>query len=541
MTMNLRYTSFCTWLFLCCSVVGSAQSAPTTGSIVRPLGDSTPDPFPRPNALAEQVGFWRSVYGYWSLGQVALHDMDYPGIVYEVIDLPGEVSEGYTAAQKKFVDEHRTALQIQLQSLAQRYKTPSLLSDAERELLFRIQSVAGEEAVAGAAERLRSQRGLRERFRRGLEISGRYDGTFRRIFSDAGLPTDLALLPHVESSFQTSARSSAGAVGVWQFTRGAGRLFLKMNSAIDERLDPVASARGAARYLGHAYDTLGNWAFAVTSYNHGIEGMLRAKKQSGDDFAQAVREYQSRSFGFASKNFYTEFLAARDVANNPHDFFVGGVQLDPPLDTQKLVLDRKMSAGQLAKLHEVSLKQMAELNPAWSRRAARGELPLPAGVEVWLPGKPQPEKLNLVVAAPVAQAAPTAAPQMDAASVPPATSRNYHVVRRHDTLFGIAARYGMDVAALQALNNRAPDNNVVRIGDKLLVVEDARDATAPVIVPEAATVEDGADIIHVVRKGETPIEIASSYGITVAKLLASNDLTKRSIIRPGQRFRIPRE
>jgi membrane-bound lytic murein transglycosylase D len=528
--MNLRHASFCMGLLLCCSVFGNAQSAPASGSIAR---ETTTDPFPRPNALAEQVGFWRSVYGYWSLGQVALHDLDYPGIVYEVIDLPGEVSEGYTAAQKKFVDDRRAALQVQLQSLARRYQTPSMLSDSERELLFRIQSIAGEDAVAGAAERLRSQRGLRERFRRGLEISGRYDATFRRIFSDAGLPTDLAFLPHVESSFQTSARSSAGAVGVWQFTRGAGRLFLKMNSAIDERLDPVASARGAARYLGHAYNTLGNWAFAVTSYNHGIQGMLHAKNQVGDDFGQAVREYQSRSFGFASKNFYTEFLAARDVANNPHEFFVGGVQLDPPLDIKNVVLDRRISAGQLAKIHEVTLKQMVAVNPAWSLRAARGDLPLPVGIEVWLPGKLQPEKLNAVVAA------PAVAPQLDAATVAPATSRNYHVVRRHDTLFGIAARYSMDVAALQAMNNRAPDNDVVRVGDKLLVVAAARDET-PVIAPETAATDDGADIIHVVRKGETPIEIASSYGIPVAKLLASNDLTKQSIIRPGQRFRIPR-
>lgn len=533
MTMKLCYTSFFTWLFLGCSVAGSAQSAPASGSIVRLPNESTPDPFPRPAALAEQVGFWRSVYGHWSLGQVALHDMDYPGIVYEVIDLPGEVSEGYTAAQKKFVEDRRLALQVQLQSLAQRYKTPSLLSDAERELLFRIQSVAGENAVAGAAERLRSQRGLRERFRRGLEISGRYDATFRRIFSDAGLPTDLAFLPHVESSFQTSARSSAGAVGVWQFTRGAGRIFLKMNSAIDERLDPVASARGAARYLSHAYDTLGNWAYAVTSYNHGIEGMLRAKKTVGDDFAQAVREYQSRSFGFASKNFYTEFLAARDVASNPNDFFVDGVRPEPPLEFKTVVLDRKMSASQLAKLHEVSLKQITELNPAWSRRAARGELPLPAGIEVWLPGKPQAEKLNLVVATPVA------APPVDLVSKPVSTANSYHVVRRHDTLFGIAAQYGIEVTSLQALNNRAANDDVVRIGDKLLVAEGTRDVAGPADVPESAATE--ADIFHVVRKGETPVKIATSYGITVAKLLASNDLTRQSIIRPGQRFRIPRQ
>lgn len=527
MTMNPRCTP--SWLLLCFSVLGTAQAAPTTtdASVARPplsVSAAVPDPFPRPDALADQVAFWRSVYGYWSSQQVALHDLSYPGIVYEVIDLPGEVSERYTPAQKNFIEERRMALQVQLQSLAQRYKTPSLLSDSERELLFRIHSAAGEAAVEGAAERVRSQRGLRERFRRGLEISGRYDATFRRIFTDAGLPPDLAFLPHVESSFQTSARSSAGAVGVWQFTRGAGRIFLKMNSAIDERLDPVASARGAARYLNHAYGALGHWAFAVTSYNHGIDGMLRAKQQVGDDFAQAIREYQSRSFGFASKNFYTEFLAARDVASNPQDYFAGGVRPEPPLALEKVVLERKMSARHLARLHKVDLKHLAELNPAWSRRAARGELPLPVGVEVWLPGPAQPEKPSPVaVAAARMETAPVAAAQ-----TPPAAARQYHVVRRNDTLFGIAARYGMDVAALQTLNKRSPDNDVVRLGDKLLVVKNTRAATP-----------DNAEIIHIVRKGETPIEIALSYGVPVAKLLTSNDLTRHSVIRPGQRFRIP--
>lgn len=531
MTMNLRCTL--PFIFFSNLIFSAAQAIPVTEAATAPpsSADNTPpDPFHRPEALADQVAFWRSVYGYWSSRQVALHDLAYPGIIYEVVDLPGQVGDSYTAEQKKFIEERRTALQTQLESLAQRYTNVSSLSDAERELLFRIRSIAGDDAVLGAAERVRSQRGMRERFRRGLEISGRYDAMFRRIFSDAGLPTDLALLPHVESSFQTSARSSAGAVGVWQFTRGAGRVFLKMNAAVDERLDPVASARGAARYLDHAHGILGNWAFTVTSYNHGIQGMLRAKKQVGDDFAQAVRTYQSRSFGFASKNFYTEFLAARDVAKNPQDYFAESIRLEPPLNLHKVVLERKLSAGQLAKLHQVSLAQLAELNPAWSRRAARGELPLPVGVDVWLPAKTSPEKHNPTTVATLVSAPDT---QTEAAPRPASTVRKYHVVRRHDTLSGIAAHYRLDVAELQALNNRAPGNKGVRLGEKLLVAEG--DAPAR---PQAAQVND-REIIHIVRKGETPIEIASNYGIPVAKLLGSNDLTRHSVIRPGQRFRIP--
>jgi membrane-bound lytic murein transglycosylase D len=76
----------------------------------------------------------------------------------------------------------------------------------------------------GAAMRVRSQRGIRERFKHGLEISRRYDRQFRKIFRDAGLPEDLAYLPHVESSFQPAAKSSAGAVGMWQFTKAQRKL-----------------------------------------------------------------------------------------------------------------------------------------------------------------------------------------------------------------------------------------------------------------------------------------------------------------------------
>ena len=156
---------------------------------------------------------------------------------------------------------------------------------------------------------------------RGLEISQRYDAVFRKIFREEGLPEDLAFLPHVESSFQASARSSAGAVGLWQFTRGAAERFMTVNTKVDERLNPIASARGAARYLKHAYSLLGSWPLALTSYNHGINGMLRAKKQLGGDFVHIVEQCTLPNFGFASRNYYAEFLAAREIAGDPRWIF----------------------------------------------------------------------------------------------------------------------------------------------------------------------------------------------------------------------------
>jgi membrane-bound lytic murein transglycosylase D len=154
-----------------------------------------------------------------------------------------------------------------------------------------------------ASERMRLQRGTRERFIPGLELSHNYDQQFRKIFRDAGLPEDLAHLPHVKSSFQPTAKSSASAIGVWQFTKAAAQTFMPGGDRADQRIDPFASAIGAARYLNYAYNKLGDRPTTITSLNHGIGGMKRAQDQVGLDFVRIVKTYASPSFGFASRNY----------------------------------------------------------------------------------------------------------------------------------------------------------------------------------------------------------------------------------------------
>ena len=90
-----------------------------------------------------------------------------------------------------------------------------------------------------------------------------------------GLPTELAALPHVESSFNTYAYSKVGAAGMWQFMRGTGRRFLRIDAAVDERLDPYRSTEAAASFLEQNYIVLGSWPLALTAYNHGAGGMKR--------------------------------------------------------------------------------------------------------------------------------------------------------------------------------------------------------------------------------------------------------------------------
>ena len=338
-----------------------------------------------PEGLEPQVAFWRNVYGVWSRRQVALHDARHMALIYNVITLPGPIDKGYTAEQKALVRGSQSYLQDQLKILERKTLSGEPLTVGEKQLADQITQVAGTQAIIGAGERLRSQRGLRERFKRGLEISGRYNTLFRTIFRNAGLPEDLAYLPHVESSFQLNARSSAGAAGVWQFTRGAAKTYMSTHPALDLRLDPVAAARGAARYLRDAYDTLGHWPLALTSYNHGIGGMKRAKARHGNDFMSIVHYYDGRYFGFASRNFYAEFLAAREVASDPQRFFPEGIVYEPPLNWDRVVLNYSILAPELAAQYDVGLYQLIDMNMAWTAAARNGKIPLPVGTEVWLP------------------------------------------------------------------------------------------------------------------------------------------------------------
>lgn len=341
--------------------------------------------FPRPAELEPQVAFWRNVYGVWGLSQVALHDDRYMGVVYEVVNLPGGAYESYTPEQQELIRARRDAWKYRLQTVQSKLASGLTLDDNDKALIAYIARSGGTNAVYGADERLRVQRGQRERFKRGLEISGRYDARFREIFRRAGLPEDLAYLPHVESSFRNHARSSAGAVGVWQFTRGAAQRFMTVNAAMDERLDPVASAQGAARYLRYAHNLLGSWPLTVTSYNHGIGGMQRAKDYHGTNFVRIVNDYDHRLFGFASRNFYTEFLAARDVASQPQRFFPEGLRYDPPLNWERITLKQTMPVSDIARYYGVDRSQLIALNSAWTEAAHADRVPIPAGTQIWLP------------------------------------------------------------------------------------------------------------------------------------------------------------
>ncbi|NIM02419.1 MAG: LysM peptidoglycan-binding domain-containing protein [Acidobacteria bacterium] len=496
------------------------------------------------------------------MDQVVVHDRRYPNVVYDVVAIPGEIKQTLSRRQADFIDDLTDHWADKLKALERKVHSGKDLTDDEKAWALELTTNGATDAIREADDYVRTQRGLRERFLRGLEISYRYDGKIRDIFRGYGLPEDLAILPHVESSFQYAARSSAGAVGAWQFTRGTGRLYMPITPAFDARLDPLAAADAAARYLRDAYKRLNSWPLALTGYNHGVAGMASAQEKYGD-YEQVFLNYDGRRFGFASKNFYAEFLAARNLVAEADARFAAELIPEPPHDLDATVLEGRTTPGRLAGAFGVALADLVGINPAWSRRAVREGLALPKGVTVWLPRGTHAKLAesgvtpDYTLAGWIDEGGSYVVQPGDSLSVIAETygvsvrllrelngmsgrqslirvgqrlnlgdtdSSGVHVVRRGESLSTIARKYRMPISALRRLNGMAPNESLIVAGQRLRVSGEFTRAT---------------EQVHVVRRGDTLDRIARTYRVRLTALLVHNGLSKESVIRPGQKIRIP--
>jgi membrane-bound lytic murein transglycosylase D len=347
-------------------------------------------PFPRPHGLEEWVEFWKLVFTQYGSTELIFFDSLEPTTIYKVLDV------GENRRTRRLIRRER-------------------------------KKIAAKHGIN--RERVSVQRGAKDRFRLGLERSRRYLDQMQEIFQEEGLPVELTYLPLIESSFDTRVRSSAGAVGIWQFMRTTGRKYLRVNRRMDERRDPLESTRAAARLLKENYELFGSWPLAVTAYNHGRRGISRAVARVGSsDLEEIIRNYKGRSFGFASKNFYVEFLAAVDIAKQAEDFFPG-LEYRPPFPIEEFETERAIPLAPLVKQGGASRKEFLEWNPALSRRART----IPRGYRVKVPR----EKL---------EAFATAYQNiLETASI-------RHRVRSGETLSEIADRYRTTVREIKEAN-----------------------------------------------------------------------------------------
>ena len=274
------------------------------------------DLIPRPAALERDVQFWVRVYTEVNTDSGFLHDERNLAVVYETLRFAPNTP---SRERQPVVDGKRDYYMAALRRIAAGAEPLS----AEDQ---RIRNLWGPDVTPGelidATQFIRFQLGQADRFRAGLERSGRWQAHIAETFSSHGLPPQLAVLPHVESSFNPAAYSKVGAAGLWQFMRSTGRRYMRVDNSVDERLDPFRATEAAAQLLSYNYRLLGTWPLALTAYNHGAAGMRRAKEAMGtDDIVKIVRQHKSPSFGFASRNFYVSFLAALEIDSHPDKYF----------------------------------------------------------------------------------------------------------------------------------------------------------------------------------------------------------------------------
>jgi membrane-bound lytic murein transglycosylase D len=421
-----------------------------------------------PEGLEAPVAFWKTIYATYTSRQVVMHDNRYLNIAYEVLDFT------YLDNGKRSDDDLDRLVDDGIEAEKQRIIANLMLLDSYRDgipyakltpeqqrIVDSFADVDEVDKYKAAADRVRGQRGQREKFLQGIADVAPYMPKMEQAFRSRGLPSDLSRLTFVESMFNLHAYSKVGAAGPWQFLAGTGKLYMTITPEVDERMDPIRASEAAARLLQENYDALGNWGLALTAYNHGVGGMKRAISEVGsDDIGQIVWTYQSRSFGFASRNFYAEFLAARDVYDHRQKYFGKALDLYPSKTVpayQEIVLPDFVPVSTLESYCDLTESEIKELNPALTHYVFEGEKYLP---------KQYPLKVPLEKAPKVVKAYALIPRELRFAAQKP---NEFHVVKRGETLVAIARKYNMSVDSLMDLNALGGHSRLMA-GQKLRVL-----------------------------------------------------------------------
>jgi membrane-bound lytic murein transglycosylase D len=369
---------------------------------------------------------------------------------------------------------------------------------------------------------------------RGLGRSGKYIPMIHRVFEEEGIPKDLAQIALIESSFLPRARSRMSAHGIWQFMPRTGRQYgLTANRIVDERSDPEKATRAAARYLGYLHQLFDDWYLAMAAYNAGEGKILRAMQRTGArNFWELAASGAIRP---ETRNYVPAFIAATLIARNPLHYGFE-VEYEEPLEYETVLLDRPVHLKNLS-LSDASLEELKLLNPELQTAITPRQ---PEGYELKVP---QGTRVGVLLAF---AGAPTA--------TFPVVARR-HTVRRGETLARIARKYRVSVASLASVNSLSRKARLKK-GRVLVIPGRQREAVRYASIQkgkkgraektlvasrskEKITARRTSSRHYKVRTGDTLYRIALKHGTTVASLLAVNSLPSRTMIRPGDRLKIP--
>jgi membrane-bound lytic murein transglycosylase D len=478
------------------------------------------DAITRPPELERDVRFWIRVYTEVTTNEGFLHDEHNLGVVYQAVHFDPDAP---AARRREQLDGLRDHYRDVLRRLAA--GADDLTADEQR-LRVAFGSEASPSRFEQAANEIRFQLGQADRFREGLVRSGAWEAHIADTLANLGLPPEISALPHVESSFNPAAYSKVGAAGLWQFMRSTGRRFLRIDDAVDERMDPFRATEAAAQLLDFNYRLLGTWPLALTAYNHGAAGMRRARDSLGtSDIVKIVRQHKSPTFGFASRNFYVSFLAALEIDRNPERYF-GPIERRPETHFREVEIPAFVPVAALERVTKIDRSRLEALNPALLPAVWKGQRRVPQGYRLRLPDEGTEWTTEKLAA--------RLAPAERYAGQPRPT---IYRVRDGETLASIARAQGFGVEEIAALNGLKAGARL-KTGRPLRLPESAPLAAVARAEPEPSKGGSPDESVYVVRSGDVLSDIATRVGVPLATLVSANQLKNPDSLYEGQRLRL---
>jgi membrane-bound lytic murein transglycosylase D len=346
----------------------------------------------------------------------------------------------------------------------------------------------------------------------------RYLPLMKAILREQGMPTDLVYIALIESGFNNHAHSRAAAVGPWQFISSTGRIYgLKQDGWIDERRDPVRSTYAASKLFRDLYNDYGDWYLAMVGYNAGPGRVNKAMEITGSRDFWVMADHK-KALRAETRDYVPKFIAAMIMAKNPEKFGFRNLNYQDAWEHESAPVETQTDLSVVAKCAGVSEDKVFELNS----HLVRGTTP-PGNrnYKVRLP-KGTSEKFLLAYAK---------IPEDERVQIV------RHKVRRGDTMYKIARKYGVSVNALASANGLSRRSKLSR--GRTLVVPVGSYAKYAKFDGGGGGSGNSKLIRYKVRRGDTLSTIAAKYpGVTVSKLKHWNRMGKRTHIRTGQRLKI---
>lgn len=400
-----------------------------------------------------------------------------------------------------------------------------------------------------------------------LGLAQYYYPWMKEIFDKYDVPEELVYITIIESALNPTAVSPAGATGIWQFMYGTGKLYgLEVDTYVDDRRDPYKATDAAARHFRDLYRIFNDWGLAISAYNCGAGNVRKAIQRSGGktDF-WGVCPYLPKE----TQNYFPAYIGALYMMTYHNLYGITPAPISFPSNVDTIMVDKELHLEQVAQMLDLNLNNLKTLNPQYKRNI------IPAFNKQYPLRLPNSEVAKFIALKDTIQKYHYEEYFMPTKNLNNVTSNGdivvqttpnkYHTVRKGETISKIASKYGVSTSKLKSMNHL--HSNSLRVGQKLLVRKGttitrptpavatdstnvAMDSTRVAIdstlvkqdsiATKAPTPEPKADIIYVIKKGDTLSSIARAYHTTAEAIAKYNNISNVNNIQMGQKIKIKR-